>query len=189
MYSNEISEYLTPMFFKDEKHNLLPDLKVIGLDQKCFVDRNKKLEIRNIYGLGSSYICDYLFKSNQNELTLIEKTRLAEELFSELSARELKEKIQLLLPEIRSKLFETLNLVSKMYLRKDIDIDFETINKFILVIDNNNIDFSLHQQLVSVLDYELNLHFGGVTGTINKVTFADDMIIHYKKYLLEKGLK
>ena len=186
MYSSEISDYLTPMFFKDEKHNLLPDIEVIGLDQKCFVDPRKKLEIRNIYGIGSSYICDYLYISIKNDLFLIEKTRLAEELFSELSARELKDKIQQLLPEIRSKISETFNLIYRMSLRRDLDVDVNTINKFILVIDNKNIDFSLHQQLLSVFDYELNLHFGGVTGTINKLTFADDMNKHYKKYLLEE---
>ena len=189
MYSSNITKYLTPMFFKGDKTNLLPDLEVIGLDQKAFVDPTKKLEIRNLYGLGSAHTCDYLHQYDPtNEVSLVEKTTIPKKLLKITDELILKDAVKPLISEMETKIVKNEMLLFRMCLNKDIHVDNETVHKFILVADNKHIDFRKHTKLLKFIEKQMNIKFSANTGTLNKVVSADYMIEHYKKLLLEEGL-
>ena len=188
MYSDKILKFLTLMYFKGEKHNKLPDLEVIGLDQKCFDDPKLKLEIRNLYGRGGAYTCDYFHRSDENnEVALVEKSSFPKNLLHENNKNKQMELIKPLVAEMRLKVVENINLTYTMFFKKDINIDEETNYKFILVADNKHVDFTRHEELLKLIENEMNNQFGAATGTVCRVVFADYMIVNYKTLLLNKG--
>ena len=189
MYSSRITEYLTPMFFKGDRKNKIPDLEVIGLHQDSFIDQTKKLEIRNQFGIGSASICNYLHKFDEtNVLTLIQKVKIPDELFNKVDNFQKLDFTQSLVLKLERKVLKSFNLILRMSARKDFAVDRNTVQKFILVLDNNDININCHQNLIRLLEDEINNEFDQVTCTLNKVVSDDYMIEHYKKLLLEIGL-
>ena len=157
----------------------IEDYNVIALDLQSLSDKSKKIELRNVLGLGTSLaICDYLIMdTKKNKFCMVEITNLSN-MFNNKYERDHK-----LLDEIINKIQGTLEVLSELTKLGKIKTVYRGIKfKIIFVIEGNTKNATTFQQLSNDIANTVKAKYDYKT----EVVYSDEFWKKHKK-IIERG--